>query len=132
MNTPAPPSKAQQPHSHAQRWLLAYDIREPRRLNRVGRYLRQEGLRLQYSVYLMTGSREQMQSVMDKLSQLIDKSADDVRLYPITENTRIWGLGTQFNDDGNTLSDAFLDRLIQSGKSSTKTEQADNELNFDR
>jgi hypothetical protein len=34
-----------------------------------------------------------------------------VRIYPLTENTRIWGLGTQFNDGGNTLCDAFMDKL---------------------
>jgi hypothetical protein len=45
------------------------------------------------------------------LREIIDARADDVRIYPLTENTRIWGLGTQFNDDGNTLSDAFMDKL---------------------
>ncbi|WP_228768202.1 CRISPR-associated endonuclease Cas2 [Limnohabitans sp. DM1] len=99
------------PHSHAQRWLLAHDIRDKKRLQRVWRFLRQEGVRLQYSVYLLAGTRQQVENIIDRLRELIDEAADDVRIYPLTENTRIWGLGTQFNDDGNTLSDAFMDKL---------------------
>lgn len=121
---------AQLPHSHTQRWLLAYDIRDPKRLSRVGRYIRKEGVPLQYSVYLLTGNRQQMEDVIDKLRQLIDERTDDVRLYPITENTRIWGLGSQFDENGNTLCDAFLDKLIQSEQSQAKTKQADDGLNF--
>jgi hypothetical protein len=75
--------------------------------------VRQEALRLQYSVYLLSGSREQVEAVVTKLRQLIDEKADDVRIYPLTENTRIWGLGGQFDDCGNTLSDAVIDKLIQ-------------------
>lgn len=101
------------PHSHAQRWLLAHDIRDKKRLQRVWRFLSQEGVRLQYSVYLLAGTRQQVEAIIDRLQQLIDESADDVRIYPLTENTRIWGLGTQFNDDGNTLCDAFMDQLRQ-------------------
>lgn len=101
------------PHSHAQRWLLAHDIRDPRRLQRVWRYLRQEGVRLQYSVYMLAGTRQQVETIIQRLRQLIDEREDDVRIYPLTENTRIWGLGTQFNDDGNTLCDAFMDKLKQ-------------------
>jgi CRISPR-associated protein Cas2 len=99
------------PHSHAQRWLLAHDIRDKKRLQRVWRYLRQEGVRLLYSVYLLAGTRHQVEAIIERLRELIDERADDVRIYPLTENTRIWGLGTQFNEDGNTLCDAFMDKL---------------------
>ncbi|MCX8517615.1 MAG: CRISPR-associated endonuclease Cas2, partial [Rhodoferax sp.] len=47
------------PHSHATNWILAYDIREPRRLQKVGRFMQKEGMRLQYSVYMLKGSRDQ-------------------------------------------------------------------------
>lgn len=100
------------PHSHAQRWLLAYDIKSPKRLQKVWRYLRKEGQRLQYSVYILAGHRQQIQTIMDALSDIIEPREDDVRIYPLGENTRIWGLGTQFDDGGNTLSDAIIDRLV--------------------
>ena len=114
MTMPPKTHRMQQiPHSHAQRWLLAHDIRDKKRLQRVWRYLRQEGVRLQYSVYLLAGTRQQVENIIDQLRELIDERADDVRIYPLTENTRIWGLGKQFNDDGNVLCDAFIDKLRQ-------------------
>jgi CRISPR-associated protein Cas2 len=112
------------PHSHSQRWLLAHDIRDPRRLQRVWRYLRQEGVRLQYSVYVIPGTRHHVQGVLEHLRTLIDERADDVRLYPLNENTRIWGLGTQFDNDGNTLCDAFIDKMIQSESNSATGDKA--------
>ncbi|MEY4979615.1 MAG: hypothetical protein RLZZ352_1885 [Pseudomonadota bacterium] len=113
MKTPKPTPQPAIPHSHAQRWLLAYDIRNPKRLQRVGRYIQREGLRLQFSVYILKGNRQHIEHVMEELRQLIDEKADDVRIYPLTENTRIWGMGQQFPDDGNTLSDVYLDKIIQ-------------------
>lgn len=68
-------------------------------------------MRLQYSVYLLAGTRQHVENIIEQLRELIDEDADDVRIYPLTENTRIWGLGTQFNDGGNTLCDAFMDKL---------------------
>lgn len=100
-------------HSHARHWLLAYDIRDPKRLRRTWRILRKEGLPIQYSVFLIQVGRDQLECVLDKIRAVIDETADDVRAYPLTENTKIWGLGRQLDDDGNTLSHAFLDRIVQ-------------------
>ena len=100
------------PHSHATNWVLAYDIREPRRLQKVGRFMQKEGMRLQYSVYMLKGSRDQVEKLVGQLTQLIDSKADDVKIYPLGENTRIWGLGTQFSDGGNMLSDDFLNKIL--------------------
>ena len=99
------------PHSHAERWVLAHDIRDPSRLQRVWRFLRKEGVPLQYSVYLLSGGRSQVEKVMEKLRELIDERKDDVRIYPLTEHARLWGLGNQFDVSGNTLCDALVDKL---------------------
>lgn len=119
------------PHSHAQRWLLAHDVRDKKRLQRVWRYLRQEGVRLQYSVYLLAGTRHQVEAIIERLREIIDERADDLRIYPMTANTRIWGLGTQFNDDGNTLCDAFIDKLsVFDNDIKPSTAKDDKRLNF--
>jgi CRISPR-associated protein Cas2 len=118
------------PQSHAQRWLLAYDISNPKRLQAVCRYLRKEGVPLQYSVYLLAATRGQLAQVMEKLRQLMDEREDDVRIYPINESTRIWGLGTQFDSDGNTLTDAFIDKLVQTKTSEPSKEAQREELKF--
>lgn len=118
------------PHSHASHWLLAYDIRDPKRLQRVWRCLRQEGVRLQYSVYLLTGSRRHIEQLLAQLQPIIDERVDDVRVYPLSENTKIWGLGTQFEDGGNTLCDEFIDKLIQSNSEVTDDQNMHAKLSF--
>jgi CRISPR-associated protein Cas2 len=99
------------PDSTTQRWLLAHDIADPKRLQKVWRLMRKEGLPLQYSVYLLHGDRQRVQRLLDQLALLIDNKADDLRVYPLGENTRLWGLGTQFNEGGNALTDEIIDRL---------------------
>jgi len=99
------------PDSTTERWLLAHDIADPRRLQKVWRLMRKEGLPLQYSVYLLHGNRQRVQRLLDQLATLIDKKADDLRVYPLGENTRLYGLGTQFNQGGNALTDEIIDRL---------------------
>lgn len=100
-------------YTHAQRWIVAHDICDPKRLQRVWRYLHKEGVRLQYSVYLLKGGRAEIELVMQRLRELIDERTDDVRFYPLTDSTRIWGLGSQFDDDGITLCDAMMDKFRQ-------------------
>jgi CRISPR-associated protein Cas2 len=99
------------PDSTTERWLLAHDIADPKRLQKVWRLMRKEGLPLQYSVYLLHGDRQRVQQLLDQLALLIDNKADDLRVYPLGENTRLWGLGTQFNEGGNALTDEVIDRL---------------------
>ena len=74
--------------------------------------MQKEGMRLQYSVYMLKGSRDQVENLLEQLTPLIDAKADDVKIYPLTENTRIWCLGTQFSDGGNMLCDDFLNKVM--------------------
>ena len=111
MKTAPATKNTQVPDSRAHRWLLAHDITDKKRLQKAWRYLSQEAERLQYSVYLIRGSATAVQAVIDVLATIIDPKTDDVRIYPLTEHTRIWGLGQQFNDEGNVMSDAYLDRM---------------------
>jgi CRISPR-associated protein Cas2 len=119
------------PYSHSTRWILAHDIRDPRRLQRVWRFLHKEGVRLQYSVYLIRGTRTDIEKVIQKLKTIIDERVDDVRLYPLTETTRIWGLGVQFNDGGITVCDDVLDKIMQQTVSADREHDCpDEKLSF--
>jgi CRISPR-associated protein Cas2 len=93
-------------------WILAYDITDKRRLQRVSKYMSQEGIRLQLSVYLLTGHRKQIELVVAQLLQWIDIQSDDFRIYALTENSKIWLLGKGYDLDGVTLSDSTLDSLV--------------------
>ena len=62
-------------------WLVCYDIREKKRLAQVFRYLKKQGVPLQYSVFLVDASAAKMRRLLVELAQLIDTRADDIRAY---------------------------------------------------
>ena len=67
-------------------WLVAYDMANPRRLARVFKCLKREGIPVQYSVFAVTASNAKMATLMAHLSTLIDSREDDVRAYRLPEN----------------------------------------------
>lgn len=77
-------------------WILAYDIRCPKRLGRVHRAVRKWGTPLQYSVFLIKGKRDKLQELLDLLTEkLINTKEDDVRVYAVHASTPVWCLGQQ-------------------------------------
>ena len=69
--------------SGTRRYLLAYDITDPRRLARVARLVSKEALRIQYSVYLTELSPSRLRDLIAALRALIDPRFDDLRIYPL-------------------------------------------------
>ncbi len=67
-------------------YIICYDIRHPRRLGRIHRFMRKFATALQYSVFLFTGTARQLQQHMAELESLMDKREDDIRSYPIPEH----------------------------------------------
>ena len=64
-------------------WLVTYDIADPRRLARVFKRLKKEGVPVQYSVFAVDASAQKMGVLM---ASLIDKKADDVRAYRLPDD----------------------------------------------
>lgn len=75
-------------------WLIGYDIREPRRLSRVHRFLARRALALQYSVFAWHGRSEKAGDVFDDLRSLIDERVDDVRCYHLPSRCKAWVFGS--------------------------------------
>lgn len=67
-------------------WLVTYDVSHPRRLARVFKYLKREGIPVQYSVFSVDASNSRMEALMFQISMLIDPKEDDVRAYRLPEN----------------------------------------------
>lgn len=82
------------------RWLVAYDIADKRRLGRVFRLLKKHGVPVQYSVFLVPASAQQMDSLIGQLAPLIDPRNDDVRAYRLPENGWSVTLGNAILPDG--------------------------------
>lgn len=79
-------------------YLIAYDIAEPRRLQRLHRRLRRDGLAMQESVFLVQCNQGGIGTLMDELAALIHRREDDLRAYPIQGPDEIWLRGHHATD----------------------------------
>ena len=66
-------------------WMVCYDISDPKRLIRVHRCLKKEGVPVQYSVFMLHATQAGMNKVLAKLAAIIDPDGDDVRAYPVPQ-----------------------------------------------
>ena len=76
-----------------QHWLLAYDIGQPARLQRIHRYLQRRGIAVQQSLFSLSSTARTMQSIIDALREMVVASRDDVRSYHLPVTCPIWILG---------------------------------------
>ncbi len=76
-------------------YLLAYDVRDPRRLRKVHYYLRKQALALQNSVFLVQVNRSELKTMLKEVRSRSDTQADDIRLYPVTHPNKLWAAGKQ-------------------------------------
>jgi len=67
-------------------WLVTYDIADPRRLAKVFKKLKKEGVPLQYSVFAVEASAAGMAVLMAQLARLIHTKEDDIRAYRLPVN----------------------------------------------
>jgi len=84
-------------------WLIAYDIREPRRLARVHRYLKRYAVPLQYSVFITRASIAQIGNLRAGIARIINAKTDDVRIYHIPERTEVHTFGSMMLPDDVAL-----------------------------
>jgi CRISPR-associated protein Cas2 len=75
----------------ARTYLIAYDIRSPRRLVRVHKALSRVGYHMQYSVFAADLAEWERIKLVARLRRLISEREDDVRLYLVpTEPRGAW------------------------------------------
>jgi CRISPR-associated protein Cas2 len=87
-------------------WLIAYDIRDPRRLRRVHGYLRQQAIPVQYSVFVTRCSATRVGAIRAALAQIVDSRVDDVRIYHVPDRAEVITFGTKTLPDGIQLLQA--------------------------
>lgn len=83
--------------------VVCYDIADPKRLNRVHRYLRRLAVPVQYSVFTTSLTPKKQQRLMQGLARIIDDREDDVRLYPLPSRLEHLSLGRQWLPGGVML-----------------------------
>lgn len=112
-------------------WLVAYDIRQPRRLRRVHRTLRSVGLAAQYSAFTVEADDSGLKRLLVHLAQLIDPNVDDVRAYHVPQHCRVWRLGAQHWPDGVVLAPALAARLVLETATETLADAAGAQAELD-
>lgn len=79
-----------------QHWyLIAYDVRDPKRLRRVHYHIRKHAFALQESVFLVRTDQRGLAALEDQLRKLVDPRTDDLRRYPVTGPAALWTAGRQ-------------------------------------
>lgn len=76
-------------------YLIAYDVRDERRLRRVHYYLRKRATALQRSVFIVHTDQEGLSEVEQGLRERADPRVDDLRLYAIPGPAAVWAAGAQ-------------------------------------
>jgi CRISPR-associated protein Cas2 len=75
------------------RYVVCYDVADPRRLVRVCRLMKDWGAHLQLSVFLCSLTWKELGQLKRWLAELIDEREDDVRIYPLPAGDAISTLG---------------------------------------
>lgn len=104
------------PDRRQRQHLVAYDIADPRRLQKIHRTLKGWGIALQYSVFLVRANKRQIQELITELQRKIDPRADDVRIYPLPDQPRMDILGCQDGPDGLMLLAEDGEDLLHPGR----------------
>lgn len=86
-------------------WLIAYDIADPKRLQRVHRFLSSQAVPVQYSVFATRSSPMKTGLIRAGLAAIIDEREDDVRIYPVPEPADLAVLGKKAFPDGLSIID---------------------------
>lgn len=76
-------------------YLIAYDVRDPRRLQRLHYYLRKHATALQESVFMIQADATALAEVEKGIRARTDPRVDDLRLYAIPSPAAVWAAGAQ-------------------------------------
>src|SRR5947208_16661721 len=76
-----PAARPVRPEGSAVRFVIAYDICDPKRLRRVARRLERQALRTQKSVFVFHGDEAAVQALLDDVAGLMDLRQDIVQAW---------------------------------------------------
>lgn len=74
-------------------YMFCYDIADPKRLGKVHRLMKKNGLAVQRSIFFIQGTELQMKALMGDLGKLIKPKYDDIRAYPVKSPDKVWTTG---------------------------------------
>jgi len=75
-------------------YMIAYDIADQNRLQKVHRRLKKKAIAVQKSVFFVSGTESYINEILDHVATVMALSEDDLRAYPITHPRDVWTNGT--------------------------------------
>ena len=71
---------------HIAKYLICYDITDPKRLRRVHHAVRDWGLPIQFSVFEAELNANQLEQLIAKLTRLIEVTEDKIMIYQLSQH----------------------------------------------
>ncbi len=93
-------------------YLVIYDIGDPKRLQRIHRVLKKQGLPIQFSVFSVLLTKSQLSRLMQQLEDIMDLQEDDLRCYGLPNAIQCTNLGQQFFPEDVLLFSKGVNRLM--------------------
>lgn len=75
------------------RFVVAYDVRNGRRLKRVHRLLSAMGFPVEYSIFVFEGTDDACAGCLAKVCSVLDPKHDDLRCFRLPAGASGWHLG---------------------------------------
>lgn len=91
-------------------YLIAYDIRDPKRLSRTHYFIKKKGVGLQRSLFLINANSKELAEVIGGIQARVQDKDDDVRLYPVHKPGSIWAAGKQSEKFNHLYAPAQIDK----------------------
>ncbi len=76
-------------------YMLAYDVREPKRLRKMHYFMKKHGVAMQKSVFILKIDKSGLYKLVSGVKELVNNQEDDVRIYPVISPSSIWTAGQQ-------------------------------------
>jgi CRISPR-associated protein Cas2 len=78
---------------HNNSYLIAYDIRCPKRLAKLHRYMKKNAIAVQKSVFIAHLDINDLPKMKQSIIRIIDEHVDDVRIYRLPAHVHLHTLG---------------------------------------
>jgi len=92
-------------------YMISYDIRDPRRLQRTHRLLKRSASALLESLFVFYGTEQALSRLRADILRVVRLSEDDVLIYPLRRDRPVHRWGTACLPSG--LYDFSLPRLVE-------------------
>lgn len=94
--------------------LIAYDIKDPKRLGQIFRLLKARSLTLQYSVFLQVNAGEKDRAEVEALIRnIISDQEDDIRIYPLPTDCFALRIGRPFLGESLHIEQVWMGEFLK-------------------